>query len=154
MTHPVVHGFFGPYRFLSNFHLVNVELDGEIYRSTEHAYQAAKTLNLDERRLIQLAPLPRDARRLGQTVQIQPSWDQLKFTVMYELTCQKFANDPLMTKLLDTGAAHLEETNTWGDTYWGVCNGIGKNNLGKILMFVREDLRAIQEQYLLDELDR
>ena len=54
----------------------------------------------------------------------------------------KFAQNPdLLQKLLDTGDAHLEETNTWKDTFWGVCKGEGQNNLGKILMSVREELR-------------
>ena len=39
------------------------------------------------------------------------------------------------------GEEYLEEGNTWHDTYWGVCNGKGKNKLGKILMQVREELK-------------
>ncbi len=35
---------------------------------------------------------------------------------------------------------HDEETNTWHDTYWGVCNGVGKNMLGIQLMRVRAEL--------------
>lgn len=31
------------------------------------------------------------------------------------------------------------EVNNWGDTYWGVCNGIGDNHLGKILMKIRDN---------------
>ena len=38
--------------------------------------------------------------------------------------------------------ALLEEGNTWGDRVWGVCQGQGENRLGKILMKVREELRA------------
>ena len=37
-----INDFRGPYRWLSNFHEVEVLLDGETYASTEHAYQAAK----------------------------------------------------------------------------------------------------------------
>ena len=38
---------------------------------------------------------------------------------------------------------HLEEGNWWGDIFWGVDKktGAGENNLGKILMKVREELR-------------
>jgi predicted NAD-dependent protein-ADP-ribosyltransferase YbiA (DUF1768 family) len=43
--------------------------------------------------------------------------------------------------LLATGDTYLEETNTWGDIWFGVCNGIGKNYLGKMLMEIREALR-------------
>lgn len=44
-------------------------------------------------------------------------------------------------QLLATGTRYLEETNTWGDTYWGVCEGKGLNMLGKTLMQVRDELR-------------
>lgn len=42
---------------------------------------------------------------------------------------------------LDTGNRHLEECNTWNDRYWGTVNGKGENNLGKILMRIRDELR-------------
>jgi len=41
---------------------------------------------------------------------------------------------------LDTGKSELIEGNTWGDTFWGVSGVIGQNNLGKILMKIREEL--------------
>ena len=47
----------------------------------------------------------------------------------------------MSNKLLGTGDTYLEEGNTWNDTFWGVCNGVGENNLGRILMEVREELR-------------
>lgn len=58
---------------------------------------------------------------------------------MSQLIFQKFLTDlQLRQKLLDTKDAYLEETNNWNDTFWGVCNGEGENNLGKILMATRE----------------
>jgi hypothetical protein len=55
----------------------------------------------------------------------------------------KFApGTELAGKLLDTGGAHLEEGNTWGDTFWGTVNGAGDNYLGLCLMKVREELRV------------
>lgn len=141
-----IYGFFGPYRFLSNFHFVDVELDGEIYRTTEHAYQAAKTLDLDARRVIQRLSHPRDARKAGQNVKIRDGWEQgLKWDTMYDLSCQKYSKGSLMSELIATYPLYLEETNTWGDVYWGVCNGKGQNQLGKILMIVRDELIAIQQ---------
>lgn len=48
---------------------------------------------------------------------------------------------------LDTKAmnALFPEGNTWDDTYWGVCKGVGTNYLGKLLMIVRNDLKAKNE---------
>jgi ribA/ribD-fused uncharacterized protein len=156
MTLPAVRGFFGPYRFLSNFHFVNVELDGEIYRTTEHAYQAAKTLDLDARRMIQRMSAPRDARKAGQNVKIREGWEEenIKWDTMYDLSCQKYSKGQTMHDLLCTYPMYLEETNTWGDTYWGVCRGVGRNELGKILMMIREDLMAIQQQEILTAMGR
>lgn len=42
--------------------------------------------------------------------------------------------------LINTGDAELIEGNSWGDTFWGECNGIGENNLGKILMKIRKEI--------------
>lgn len=53
----------------------------------------------------------------------------------------KFSEDPYKTKLICTYPQSLVEGNTWNDTYWGVCNGIGDNNLGKLLMQVRDQLQ-------------
>ena len=43
--------------------------------------------------------------------------------------------------LLDTGDKFIEETNWWKDQFWGVYNGVGENNLGKILMRIREEIK-------------
>jgi predicted NAD-dependent protein-ADP-ribosyltransferase YbiA (DUF1768 family) len=42
-----------------------------------------------------------------------------------------------------TGDRKLVEGNYWHDTFWGVCNGVGENYLGEILMHVRQELRHI-----------
>ena len=59
---------------------------------------------------------------------------------MKELLRQKFLIPELGQMLLETGNSPLEETNSWGDTYWGVCKGVGKNMLGKLLMEVRNEI--------------
>ena len=61
---------------------------------------------------------------------------------MEDICRAKFTqNEELKKKLIDTGDATLIEGNTWNDTFWGVCNGVGENNLGKILMKIREELK-------------
>lgn len=139
-----VYGFFGSFRFLSNFHFVKVELDGLIYPTTEHAYQAAKSGDPQVRALFAHGiDTPQEARRLGQQITLHPEWHaRIKYEVMLDLTRKKYAKDPLKSMLLDTGELYLEETNHWGDVYWGVCGGKGENNLGKILMLVRDELRT------------
>jgi predicted NAD-dependent protein-ADP-ribosyltransferase YbiA (DUF1768 family) len=61
---------------------------------------------------------------------------------MYQCVKDKFTrNQDLKEQLIATGNEELVEGNTWGDIYWGVSRGRGKNMLGKILMRVREELR-------------
>ena len=149
-----IYGFTGEYRFLSNFWFVDVELDGVIYRSTEHAYQAAKTFDAQERSLIQRLSRPADAKKYAQTIKIREDWDEVRWDIMYDLNCQKYSILEFGDLLLGTGNMYIEETNVWNDTYWGVCHGKGKNKLGKILMAIREDLQSIREDKLLDAMGR
>jgi predicted NAD-dependent protein-ADP-ribosyltransferase YbiA (DUF1768 family) len=73
-------------------------------------------------------------------------WDLEKVEVMKRLLLQKFnqsLNPELYEKLQETENKYLEETNYWGDTFWGVSksnnkeDGVGGNNLGKLLMEIR-----------------
>ena len=57
---------------------------------------------------------------------------------MYKLLLQKLSNQSLKIRLLSTEDKYLEETNTWGDKFWGVYKNKGENNLGELLMKVRE----------------
>ena len=131
--------------FLSNFSPAEVEYEGVNYPTTEHAFQAAKTLDKDERKEFLKNKDPGHAKKLGRKVQIRSDWIDIRKYIMLDLLRQKFANDPLKTQLLDTGDIELIEGNWWGDTYWGVCKGIGENMLGKLLMKVRDELRGTEE---------
>ena len=142
-----IRGFFGPWRFLSNFHFFPVEYDGVVYPTNEHAYQAAKTNDLLARDEIRRVSRPGEARRLGQQVVLRPDWGLVQLPIMVDLNLQKYADVKLGTMLLESEEAYLEETNHWGDVYWGVCNGIGENKLGKLLMDIRDDLRAVRHQF-------
>lgn len=132
--------FQGKYRFLSNFWPCVVELDGEKYPSVEHAYVAAKSVDKDVRRQVAGCVTPGDAKRLGRKINIREDWDDVKVQVMYSLLKQKFSKSPLKNWLLDTGVMCIEEGNTWGDTFWGVYRGKGKNTLGKLLMDIRKEI--------------
>lgn len=102
---------------------------------------AAKTLDPQER--IQFERIaPSMAKQLGQRVTLRHDWEEVKLNIMYELNKQKFEWSPeLRTALLATGDRYIEETNWWKDTFWGVCNGVGENHLGRILMRIREELK-------------
>ena len=136
-----IKSFRGPYRWLSNFWPAQVVLDGIVFGSVEHAYQAAKTLDLDHRRAIAGLAKPGQAKRYGRKLQVREDWEQVKLAVMEDLLRQKFSHPDLGQKLLDTGDACLEESNVWRDFFWGVCDGKGENHLGRLLMKIRDGLR-------------
>lgn len=136
---PIV-SFTGKYRFLSNFYPSKVLYDGEQCRTVEHAYQAAKAVKSNDRLMIRLADTPGQAKRVGRKVQLREHWEEVKVPIMLQLLKQKFGDRALGDKLLATDDAQLIEGNSWGDTYWGVCNGVGTNVLGTLLMQVRDEL--------------
>ena len=136
--------FQGTTRWLSNFEPCNVVFDGETYPSVEHAYQAAKTLIVAERKKIKNCNRAGKAKKLGMTVTLRNDWtEERRIKTMYDLNLQKFSQKDLKEKLLATGDSILEEGNTWGDQFWGICKGSGRNELGKILMKIRAELRNI-----------
>ncbi len=140
-----------PYTFLSNFSQHGATFEGVYYITSEHAYQAAKTLDMNERRQIQICGTPGAAKKMGQKITIRPDWDQIKVSVMYQILKSKFGNDIMRSKLLSTGDAELIEGNTWNDTFWGICNGVGQNWLGRLLMLVRSDLQYEYRNYNKNE---
>ncbi len=135
--------FQGEYRFLSNFWPAVVVDEGIVYPTVEHAYQAAKTLDLGERRRIAGLATPGEAKRAGEAMVLRGDWASIKYAVMLRCVRYKFLHHAeLGAKLVGTGDAYLEEGNTWGDEIWGVYRGRGTNWLGKILMEVRGELRG------------
>jgi ribA/ribD-fused uncharacterized protein len=136
--------FAGDHAFLSNFHPSAVEWMGLPAATVEHAFQTAKTLDVEERQAIANAPTPGAAKRLGRAVVLRPGWEESKRAVMAALLLQKFTRHAELAKaLLSTGNAELVEGNTWGDAFWGVCAGRGHNELGRQLMAVRAMLRSL-----------
>ena len=140
-----IKGFFGEgengYRFLSNFHIFEepVIFEAMNFFATENAYMAAKTYDVNDRyRLVGMSPA--EARKFGQTIKLRPDWELVKEDFMFLFNYQKYErNLDLRRKLLETGNKYLEETNSWGDVFWGVdINKGGQNKLGKILMRVRQ----------------
>ena len=138
-----VRGFDGEYRFLSNFSPSEVTLDGETYPTVEHAFQAAKTFDLEEREQVRRAPTPAAAKKLGRRVTLRRDWQTVKIGIMKDLVREKFQKPELAEKLLATGDDVLIEENWWNDQFWGVSKGRGKNHLGRILMEVRTELRTV-----------
>ncbi len=154
----MIDSFKGQYRWLSNFYPCKVEVDGMRFPSSEHAYMSFKssgdfTTPEEEDRPSITAPWKticqslvvscKDIKKWGSLVKIDvPDWDSKRPGIMLKVVSAKFEQNPdLAQKLLDTGDQELIEGNNWGDTYWGMVNGVGENHLGNILMTVRTALK-------------
>lgn len=137
-----IDSFTGEYRFLSNFYPSVIEYEEYYYPTVEHAYQAAKFTQWTTKSRIRTASTPGYARFLGKhSSNIKPDWDHVKVGIMLNLLREKFKIPNLRYSLLATGEDMLIEGNTWGDTFWGVCNGQGLNTLGFLLERVRQEIQ-------------
>ena len=133
--------FRGKYFFLSNFYPCFVNFEGARYPSVEHAFQAAKTLNLNDRKSFEVIRAASEAKRAGRQVSLRSDWNEVRESVMLQCLRSKFSNEDLRKMLISTGDAILEEGNNHGAKFWGTVNGQGDNRLGKLLMKVREEIR-------------
>ncbi|MDV7392348.1 NADAR family protein, partial [Arthrospira platensis SPKY1] len=132
------------YKWLSNFAPCTIVLNGITYPSVEHAYMSAKSddvrwyLKCTDDRI-----KPGTIKKLSRGILLVSNWHSLKIEVMRECLNQKFSQEPYKTLLIETGDVFIQEGNFWGDTFWGVDleTGEGENNLGKLIMEVREKLK-------------
>ena len=141
-------------RFLSNFYpykkdgskyslKVKVIYNAIEFDCVENAYQAAKFLDREKQiAFSRMSPYETKAHWENHK-DYRPDWHEVKLSLMEDFVWQKFRNSPQLAQmLLGTENAILEEGNDWGDTFWGICDGQGQNNLSKILMKTREKLRS------------
>lgn len=140
-----IDSFTGAHRFLSNFYPCQVKYEGILYPTAEHAFQAAKTKNLTNRKLIASMPHPRDAKAAGRTLKLREGWnDGLRDKVMTDILSAKFKAPGMADALISTYPRELREGNTWNDTYWGQVlrdgEWVGENKLGILLMNLRTDI--------------
>lgn len=152
----VINRFDGEYFFLSNFYQCTVTYNGITYGSSEAAFQAQKTLDIEKRKYFATLDPSKSKREGRRLVDLRSDWDDIKDKVMYEIVMAKFIQNPnLADKLLDTGDKMLVEGNGWNDRYWGMDYGctVGRNQLGKTLMAVRENVRMIRVTHLLSRVE-
>jgi len=141
--------FSNEYGFLSNFYYIQFMHDGHTWTTAEHTYQAAKTNSVEWKIKVMEAKTPVLAKRLGKRMPVREDWERIKLQAMEGILRSKFAPTSGMAEsLIATGTQKLVEGNYWHDNFWGVCNchtrahcGNGKNNLGKLLMKIRDELK-------------
>ena len=133
--------FRNEYWFLSNMYPCSIwyegALDGKyIFRSVETIFQMMKCDDDNEKKGFELLN-GFEAKKRGRRVKLRDDWNEIKLDVMRDILEVKFSIPDLRNKLIRVNDEIVEDNN-WGDRYWGRCNGIGKNMLGKLLMEIRD----------------
>lgn len=128
----------------SNFAPYPVRMDGKVWPTSEHYFQAQKFEEVEHREKIRKAKSPMIAARMGRDRKkpLRRDWESVKVSVMREVVRAKFTqHEDIRQILLSTGDAKIVE-HTENDAYWGDGgDGAGKNMLGRVLMEVREELK-------------
>ena len=125
------------YWFLSNMYPCSIKTSIGTFTCVESAFQSQK----DVTRSKEFLKLDgKQAKYLGRQVNLRPDWTDTKLELMYKIVKAKFVQHPDLAEKLIAIKEPIVETNYWKDYYWGVCYGVGENNLGKILMRVRDEL--------------
>lgn len=133
--------------WLSNFASSPIFLDGKLWPTTEHFYQAMKYDGTGYAEVVRCAHSPMVSKMLTRDPQHPPraDWEAVKDQAMLAALRAKFTqHSHLRVLLLATGDADLVE-HTANDAYWGDAgDGSGKNMLGRMLMRVRQELREMR----------
>lgn len=130
----------------SNFSSFQVKWQDQTWMTSEHAYQAIKFSETapDLYKRISLAKSAHEAYKIAKvnTDKLPNDWNERKAGVMFEIVrakCQQHTY--IQEKLLQTDSELIVEDSPM-DSFWGWgSNRQGRNELGKIWMKLREELR-------------
>ena len=140
-----------PYGEFSNLSPHPIVVDGVVWPTSEHFFQAQKFAGTEHEEAIRHASTPDKAAKMGRDRKrpLRADWEEMRNDVMQLATYCKFTQHPeLRQLLLDTEDAWLVE-HTTNDHYWGDGgDGSGQNMLGRILMEIRDLLK--HQQHMID----
>ncbi len=135
-----------PYGEFSNFSRHPITVDGVLWPTSEHYFQAQKFAGTPFEEEVRALPKPMLAAQMGRRrdLPLRADWEAVKDDVMLTALRAKFTQHPdLRALLLGTGDAHLIE-HTANDRYWADGgDGSGRNRLGELLMQIRDELRGM-----------
>lgn len=135
-----IYGFKDEYRWLSNFTVLEtpIKMYGIKFYTTEQLYQACKCKRNDQFVLFD-GLTAAESKKFGRQVEMRSDWDIIRLPVMFRIQMLKYTQPKFKSLLGQTRGLYIEETNDWKDCFFGVCNGIGENHLGKIIMDIRDN---------------
>ncbi|WP_379138316.1 NADAR family protein [Paenibacillus sp. sgz500958] len=143
-----------PYGCFSNFAKYPIEVEGKLWPTSEHYFQAAKFAGTPHEEELRLVEKPMDVARMGRerSRPLRADWEQIKDDVMRKAVGAKVEQYPhIKSILLSTGSCSLIE-HTSNDSYWADGgDGTGKNMLGVILMEIRSSLPEYTGEFYLPQ---
>lgn len=129
----------------SNFSAFTTQWKGKLYPTSEQAYQAERYEDESTKELIRTARSAHEAFVYAMTHKDadRKDWDDVRVSIMKDILRAKVEQHPYVKqKLLESGTKELIE-DSWRDDFWGWGpNKDGKNQLGKLWMELRSELRA------------
>lgn len=140
------------YGCFSNFYRAPIKIDGVVWPTTEHFYQAQKATHPELQQAIRFAETPKIAAKMGRGIApdfFRKDWEEIKYKVMLYACEAKFRQHPNLKQiLLSTGDQEIvewTEGTPLADSVWGNAKdkdgNPGKNLLGKVLMELRTKFR-------------
>ena len=78
------------YGWMSNFYRCDIKYKGLIYKSSEAAWQAQKTLDEEVRKTFQFMT-PAESKRAGRKVTLRPDWESVKYSKWWMFLQQSLA---------------------------------------------------------------
>jgi ribA/ribD-fused uncharacterized protein len=133
------------YGEFSNFALFPIFMDGLLWPSSEHYYQAQKFFEPELKELIRNAKTPFLAAQMARDpkMPLRDDWDDVKDGIMLNVVRVKINSYQVLKELLKSTNQSSIYEHTKNDCYWADClDRTGKNKLGKILEVVREEISA------------
>lgn len=128
----------------ANFSRHAIYLDGKIWATMEHFYQAQKFRNTEFEEIIRLTETPALAKQKAHEIlEKYPvnKWNERKEEIMYRGLKAKFTQHPELGELLISTENKTLVERTDIDGYWGDGkDGKGGNRLGNLLMQLRLEL--------------
>jgi len=129
-----------------NFSSFKVEWNGYLFASVEEAYQAASFMGSDEELVekIKKSHSADEAQRIAYANRDKrrEDWDDVKISIMEELLRLKIKQNPYVKKKLLQTEDYMIVEDSPKDDFWGWGpNRNGQNNLGKLWMKLREELK-------------
>ena len=136
----VISSFKGEYDFLNNRYGCSFVWQGIRYNNVESAFHASKYTDESERKVLSRMSAEKAVKKnRDYTPSIE--WEECKLDIMESILLAKFDQNPSLKKrLIETNGRILINGNNKNETYWGIdlYSWKGENNLGKILMTIRD----------------